>query len=465
MSCLFAFTLAISNCVTAQELSTTIFDDREEFEHIHRMGNGNILVSGKSNELGNKSDLVVMLDGQGNEIKRKVICSVCVTAPILYSRETAVMDIIHVRADGGIYTSDLEMNETEEIYKIAGDRFESIQTYQVLERNHFIIVVSYAVENSVKGLLHSVIDTRSKQLVNQKFNVEFPDISGSIGIDMFDDQGVIDGYNTIEDGMSTAHLIRLGRDRSVVEWEVELTFGDIVLEDAIVTARQDVYAVGRIADPDDNNHWRGILVAYDENGNHLNTVIYDADHLYESGYTQYTKSFFEIVELPGSGRLIISGYDGGEYDGDDVSDALFLEVNQEGEVIRGYKQKEITEISRGSSFLHSNGQFVFLSNSYKNSSVGEGAFITFTDFTSSIDELEVVASEFISFANPVNDVLAFEIRNGSLDGAISILDVRGQEVLNSTDKATINTGGLDSGYYIFRAQVDGQVIALPFIKI
>ena len=237
------------NSLVGQGNFVQTFENREEFVHLGRMTNGNLLVSGRSHELGNKSDLVLLLNPQGEVIKRVVLCPTCLPDLTYYSRETLVGDVIHVRANGDVYSSDLNLDNTELIYNIAEDRFESIQTYQVLEQNNFIIIVSFAVENSVRGLLHTIIDTRSKVIFNQKFNVEFPDIAGSIGIDLFGDQGVVDGFNTYdEEGRSTATLIRLGRDRSEQVWQVDLEGEDIVLEDVTVANNQDVYAVGTIQD-------------------------------------------------------------------------------------------------------------------------------------------------------------------------------------------------------------------------
>ena len=57
-----------------QETILTTFENREQFVHVSQMSSGNYLVSGRTHELGAKTDLVLMLDPQGQEIKRSVLC-------------------------------------------------------------------------------------------------------------------------------------------------------------------------------------------------------------------------------------------------------------------------------------------------------------------------------------------------------------------------------------------------------
>ena len=460
-----AIALAPLSVLLSQEgLFTNIYENREEFVHMDRMSNGNILVSGKSHALGNKSDLVLLLGPGGQELKRKVLCPSCAADLVYYSRETLVGDIIHVRANGDVLASDLDLENTELLYNIAEDRFESIQTYQVLEHQNFIIVVSYAVENSVRGLLHTVIDTRQKVIWSQKFNVEFPDIAGSIGIDLFDDGGVVDGFNSFEDGISTAHLIRLGNDRSEQVWEVILADEDIILEDVMVTHSDDVYAVGTVLDPNDANHRQGILVGFDGEGNQLVKATFDSELKDDSNYTNVTKTLLEVTEKP-DGNLLISGYVGGRLEGENVSRAIFVEVTREGKFVNGFSESVITNNNLGISFLaEKNGGYLLLGNAFNNNS-NSGAFITFTNFTSDVDEVIAGPTFLMSFPNPIEDKLVISIPvDAKLESNVDIYNLVGNRVV-STPLTEIETGHLVQGTYLVTAVINGVRVTQKMTKL
>jgi hypothetical protein len=442
---------------------TTIYENREEFVHLDVMSNGNLLVSGKSHELGNKSDLVLLLDPQGKEVKRVNLCPSCEADIVYYSRETLENDIIHVRSNGDVYVSDLELDNSEFQYNIAEDQFESIQTYQVLENNNWIIVVSYAVENSVRGLLHTVIDTRSKAIFSQKFNVEFPDIAGSIGIDIFDDQSVIDGFNSFVSGHSFANLIRLGRDRSQEIWQTELSGEDILLEDAEVARSQDVYAVGTIQDAQDPAHRQGMLIKLDEDGNQEFIVTYDADRAGDEAYENVSKNFLDIRELQ-SGNFLISGFDGGTIDGENVSKAIFMEVDAEGDFIRGFSETALTLNNIGTDFALIGNKFVYVGNAYNNSS-NSGAFITVSDLLLDVDDVSNLPAAFMTFANPARDVLVVQIPvEMQLQSPIEVYDYAGNRMISSADKQ-IDISSLSSGNYLVSAIIDGYKVTQKLVKI
>ncbi len=442
---------------------TTVYENREEFVHLDVMANGNLLVSGKSHELGNKSDLVLLLDGQGNELKRVVLCESCEADVVYYSRETLENDIIHVRSNGDIYVSDLELENSEFQYNIAEDQFESIETYQVLEQRNWIIVVSYAVENSVRGLLHTVIDTRSKAIFSQKFNVEFPDIAGSIGIDIFDDQSVVDGFNSFDGGNSFANLIRLGRDRSEQIWQVELTGEDVLLEDAEVARSQDVYVVGTIQDPEDAAHRQGMLVKLDEDGNQQFMVTFDADRAGDDAYQSVSKTFLDIQEL-NSGNLLISGFDGGRVDGENVSKAIFIEVDTEGKFIRGFSETALTLNNVGSDFALIGSKFVYVGNAFNNNS-NSGAFITVSDLLLDVENVADAPTSFMTFANPTNEELVVQIpAEMQLQSPIEVYDFAGKRLISSSDKQ-IDVSGLGAGNYVVSAIINGYKVTQKLVKI
>ena len=453
------------NSLVGQGNFVQTFENREEFVHLGRMTNGNLLVSGRSHELGNKSDLVLLLNPQGEVIKRVVLCPTCLPDLTYYSRETLVGDVIHVRANGDVYSSDLNLDNTELIYNIAEDRFESIQTYQVLEQNNFIIIVSFAVENSVRGLLHTIIDTRSKVIFNQKFNVEFPDIAGSIGIDLFGDQGVVDGFNTYnEEGRSTATLIRLGRDRTEQVWQVDLEGEDIVLEDATIAHNQNVYAVGTIQDPNDPDHRQGVFIGFDEDGNELWKVTFDADQAGSEGYTEVTKTFLQVREIL-NGNFIISGYDGGRFDGDILSKAIFMEVTSEGEFVRGFSESAITSTNVGSGFLYEpNSNITFIANAFNNSS-NSGAYVSVADFTSDVDEVIAGATLLMSFQNPTTNRLRINLPvDAQLESNIEIYNYSGHRVISS-ESTDIDVSGLRQGAYLVTAVVNGYKVTQKMVKL
>ena len=457
-----AIMMAPMTMVMAQK-STIVYDNREEFVHLDRMSNGNLLVSGKLHELGNKSDLVMLLGPQGEELRKKVLCPTCPAAVNYYSRETLVGDVIHVRSNGDIYTSDLDLEESELLYNIAENRFESIETYQVLEHLNFIIVVSYAVENSVRGLLHTTIDTRSKVIFSQKFNVEFPDIAGSIGIDLFDDQGVIDGFNSFDDGLSTANLIRLGRDRTVQVWQVELAGEDIILEDAMVTTKDDVYAVGTIQDPQNPNHRQGFLVGFDGDGNQLMRKTFDAEQRGNEAYTDVIKNFVNVTELPNQ-NLMICGYDGGRFDGDNVSKAIFLEVTKDGDFVQSFSESVLTTNNVGAGFLYEGTNLTFIGNAFNNNS-NSGAFITFTDFTSDVEDILAGPTYLMSFQNPTSDRLIINLPPAAkLESTVDVYNFRGQRVLSSSS-TDMSVNHLAPGTYLVTAVVNGIKVTQKMVKL
>ena len=237
--------LPLAGIFAQENVWSTTFETREEINNLIQLSTSNYILSGRTHELGNKSDLIIMTDKNGEEIRRKVLCETCQSGFIVQSLETVNGQLLHFRSNGDLYSSDLDFEETVFEFNISQDRFESIETYEVLKYNNFLIAVSFAVQDDVKGLLHTVMDSRDQKIFNQKFNVEFPDIAGSVGIGIFDDQGVVDGYNTEENGKSQGHLVRLSRAREMM-WEVDLDFGDTVIEHPMVADNQEIYVVGSI---------------------------------------------------------------------------------------------------------------------------------------------------------------------------------------------------------------------------
>jgi len=423
----------LAQMLPAQEAIVKVYDNREEFHHISRMSDGNLLISGMDNELGSKSDLVLICDPQGNELSRAIVCESCAPDAILYSRETAAGDIIHIRTNGGVYTSDLAITETTLEYNIARSEFESIETYQVLQNNHFIIVVSYAVKNSIRGLLHSVIDTRNKNLITQKFNVTFPDIAGSIGIDLFSDQSVIDGYNEDVNGVSQGHLLRLGRDRSELVWEVDLDFGDIHLEDAVVSREEDIYAVGRMVDVHNPESWLALMVHYNSDGEFQAVNTFKAGESNNDLFDYHSRNFTHIEQVA-SDRFVIIGYQEGDFGGETAND-----------------------------FLYENGEIVYI-GTLNDGNFTSGSFISLLDSSVAIEEEPAVGFNLIP--NPAKEEIMVLGIDGEDNFSVTVRDLNGKLILQSLNERTIPIQQISEGSYLLTVQLEnGARSTRKFIKI
>lgn len=447
----------------AQEILTKVYDNREEFLHVNRMSDGNLLVSGKANELGNKSDLVLICDPQGNEVKRVIICDSCPADAIVFSKEAAVGDLIHIRTNGDVYVSDLELNESTLIYNIATTEFESIETYQVLENNHFIVAVSYAVKNAERGLLHTVIDTRNKALVSQKFNAIFPDIAGSIGIDLFQDQSVIDGYNEDVNGVSHGHLLRLSRDRSEIMWEVDLDFGDLVLTNAVVTGDEQIFAVGRIVDVNNPSEWLGLLVSYDSDGNHILTRTYKPSQSTHGEFDYDSRSFGKIEQVAGN-RFIITGYQAGDSDGETLSDALVLEINRDGDIHQEHtihlEERNLTP----NDVIRYQNNIVHVGNIYDGNFI-TGSYISIFD-KNLTSTAEVVSGNFSLGPNPASEELFLFGIPPNESFAVSVFDMHGQLMAQTKSQDRISVRPFSEGIYFVKVvMADGESTTMKFMKI
>lgn len=453
---------ALVSTLAAQEMITQVFDNREEFFHISRLSDGNIMISGQSNELGSKSDLVMISDPAGSEIKRTIVCDTCALDAIIYSRETTSGDIIHVRTDGGVYTSDLELTESTLNYNIARDEFESIETYQVLQNNHFIIIVSYAVKNNVRGLLHTVVDTRNKNLISQKFNVTFPDIAGSIGIDLFSDQSVIDGYNEQVNGISNGNLLRLDRDRSEVLWSVDLDFADLTLENALVSWDENIYAVGRLVDVNNPDSWLGLLVSYDSDGNHRFTKTFEPSASNNNMF-EYDSKNFKYIEQVGIDRFIITGYQGGRRQGETLTDALVVEINGQGDVLKEHVLHMENRSLYANDFLFEEQEIAYIGKIF-NGNLISGSFISLLD-----KSVPVKDEESISFGlapNPAKTQILISGMESISDYEVTITDINGRLVLQVDNQSTMPVQQLAEGTYFLTVQLaEGTRSTRKFIKI
>lgn len=460
--CSILLLCVVAEMLPAQEAIVQVYDNREEFHHISRMSDGNLLISGMANELGNKSDLVLICDPQGREISRSIICESCAPDAIVYSRETATGDIIHIRTNGGVYTSDLAITETTLNYNIARDEFESIETYQVLQNNHFIVVVSYAVKNSIRGLLHSVIDTRNKSLITQKFNVTFPDIAGSIGIDLFSDQSVIDGYNEDVNGVSQGHLLRLGRDRSELIWEVDLDFGDIHLEDAVVSREEEIYAVGRMVDVHNPDSWLALMVHYNGDGEFLSVNTYKAGMSNNDLFDYHSRNFANIEQVAND-RFVITGYQAGDFAGETLTDALVVEVDSEGEVIK----ENVLHLGESSlfanDFLYENGEIIYI-GTINDGNFINGSFISLLD--SSVATEDKPAIGFNLIPNPAKEEIMVLGMEGEDIFSVTISDMNGKLISETSSKTTIPIQHISGGSYLLTVQLEnGLRSTRKFIKI
>ena len=429
-----------------QETILTTFENREQFVHVSQMSSGNYLVSGRTHELGAKTDLVLMLDPQGQEIKRSVLCPDCPVEEVCYSRETAVGDIIHFRTNGDMYVSDINLEEHTLVENIGQGRYESIQAYQILEHNNFVLIAAFVVKDNVRGLLHVAVDTRDRRIYPHKFNSQFPDISGSIGIGSFSDQSVVDGFNSVENGVSSGHLLRLSRDRQTVAWQTDLEFGDVILEDVTVTWDQRVFAVGTMQDPDDPTHRMGLFVGLDENGNVLTTETFKSPFNDVDSYDTSVKSFESIRGLP-TGRLGITGLVGGRKQGENFSDAIYVRMSKDGEIMKEIQQSAVTTSSVAVNHLWLNDRVVVISNAFNGSS-NAGAFfsINFPQLTSARD-LPFVDEDLVVYPNPTDGKLNVNWPE-KLDNAIIYLYDSAGAILYAGVDTELDLSTYDAGLYI-----------------
>lgn len=451
----------LANTFCQEEVWSQTYESREEFFNLIQLSTDNYLISGKTHELGNKSDFVILTDTRGMELKRQILCSSCQSGHVVQSLENAVGEILHFRSNGDLYSSDLDLNETKFEFNISEDKFESIETYEVLKYNHFLVAVSYAVKDDVKGLLHTVMDSRDKRIYNQKFNVEFPDISGSIGIGIFDDQGVIDGYNTEEAGKSTGHLVRLGRYRDVV-WEVDLDFGDIVLEHPLVAKSENVYAVGNIVDENTENHLQGLLVKYDPDGNLLFSKQFDAEEKDNPAYDVATLNFTNIEQLTVN-DFVITGYEGGLADGEPVTSALVMVVDSLGELKNKYNSSLLTTtVTASDVVLNNNNDLVYIAKAFKNNGI-DGSYIAgIIQTTSAVSDLVSLNTDMV-FPNPASDRLYINEAFGS--GNFEIINMDGKLILNGEINSVIDISEINSGMYMIKLnQQDKSTSVLKFFK-
>jgi len=304
----------------------TRFDEREELTHILKMSNGNYLLSGRTFEIGNKSDLAILVDNNGNELTRKPICPPCLSGNIVHTVETAGNELFHVRSTGDIFVSDSELNASRFVFNVKQTEFEFVETYQVLENANHIVVVSYAVKDNVRGLLHTTINTLTE---------------GSIGIGLFKDIGVVDGYNSDDNGVSTGHLLRYDIQRNLL-WSTDLDWGNITLDHVIVAWDQNIYAVGTIQDENQTDHWQGFMVAYDNEGNLLWEKRYDSNLLTEAGFSNPSKLVTKIKQIKVN-EFALMGKESGRKSGKDKGYAFVLRVDGEGEPVEEFSSTEITE--------------------------------------------------------------------------------------------------------------------------
>ena len=356
----------MATTVVAQEQLLVNFENREELDHIEQLSDGNYLLSGRTFELGNKSDLVIRLDENGNEIDRKVICPSCSFANVIYSKENSSNEVIHFMTNGDIYRSDLTLSQTEFVFNIKQDIYDSAEIYEVHENQDFVIVVSYGVQNGVRGLLHTVLNTKNMVVINNLFNTAFPDLSGSIGIGLFPDVGVVDGYNSEEQGVSTGHLLRYDIDRELL-WTFDLDWASITLNNVLVSYDQNIYAVGSIVDPADPDHTQGLIVCLSKAGDLLWEKTFNASKSSDSSFDSAVRSF-TLIEQVHANWFSITGYDGGEKNGEQLNKSYALQIDKDGEIREEFSFESITPNSEGVDiFWNKDVQPVLLSNAYGSS--------------------------------------------------------------------------------------------------
>ncbi len=435
-------------CYSQEAPWVTTFEEREEMKQVVRLSNGNFLLSGRTFEIGNKSDLVILISSDGEELARKPICESCSSSgEIVFTKETANNELFHVRSNGDIFVSSLDLAETRFLYNIEESEFESIDAYQVLENNDFVIVVSSALKDGIKGLLHTSINTTNEEIGSQKFNNLFPDIAGSIGIGLFRDAGVVDGYNSIDSltNASTAHLLRFGRFRDLI-WEKSLDQGDIKLHDVMVSYDQDVYAVGTVVDEANPNHMQGIAVAYDQNGELLWEKRFDSEYLDNPDFETAHFTFSGIKAIR-TNIFAITGHVGGEEDGREKTDAFVLQIDNEGNELDYYTSRLLTDESVSLDVVYTrNREVLYIANSFAENGIS-GSYVSIARNVAS-SAFVPVPSEIELYPNPVKDFLIIDDKDGNIIGMdLQIYDMNGKMVHKQKAARRLVVDHLEAGVY------------------
>jgi len=440
----------------------TTFEEREELNQILNLSNGNYILSGKTFEIGNKSDLVILVDENGSEIKRRTICIPCSLGDIVYSKETPNKEVMHVRSSGDIFVSNLDLEETRFVYNIKGSEFDNVETYQVLENSHFIVIVSYAIKDGVRGLLHTTINTWSEQLLSHKFNSSFPDISGSIGIDLFNDVGVVDGYNSLnsETNVNSGHLLRYDISRNLI-WSTDLTWGNILLQHVLVSFDQKIYAVGSIQDEDDENHWQGLVVHFDNDGTFLWEKRIDSPYKEDGVNPQTTITTIKQFQ---PNKFVLLGNHSKENSGIFTADAFVITIDKEAEVLDNYTNAEITLNSEAVDVVsNKQNELVYLAKSYGVNGIA-GSFLSIARNITSSAYGPLAASGIEIFPNPATDRL---IINDTPDGGtlhFEIFNLFGSKVMDQTGGHSVDLTGLNAGTYYLAIYTGKEKYIHTFIK-
>jgi len=461
--CLIFVCSLLADAIYAQQPWLTAFEEREELNHILKLSNGNFLLSGKTFELGNKSDIVILTDRNGVEIKRKTICPPCSFGNIVYSKESADNDneIIHVRSSGDIFVSSNDLEGGRFIFNVKFQEFEFVETYQVLENANFLVIVSYAVKDGIRGLLHTTVNTLTEKLVSNKFNTLFPDISGSIGIGLFNDVGVVDGYNSLENEVSTGHLLRFDIQRNLV-WSLDLDWGNIDLEHVLVSWDQNIYAVGTIEDENNEGHWQGFLVSYDKEGELLWEKRFDSPNLDESGVVDPARTISKIKQIKRE-EFVLMGKDGGKKSGKEFGNAFILRIDGAGEIVEEFSTSAITEdVQAVDVVLTPGNELMFLAQAFAPNGIA-GSFITIARNVSSSSYVPL-PNDISIFPNPASEYLIINDEHNGQDLEIRMFNNIGHQVLSQNGTNRLSIEHIESGTYFLQIVKDAKLYYHVFIK-
>ena len=166
-----------------------------------------------------------------------------------------------------------------------------------------------------------------------------------------------------------------------------------------------------------------------------------------------------------NGNYMISGYDGGRFDGDFFSKAIFLEITKEGEFVRGWSENAITTNNVGAGFLYeAQTNVTFIANAFNNNS-NAGAYISLADFTSDVDDVIAGPTFLMSFENPTTDRLSINFPvEAQLESEIEIYNYSGHRVISS-ESTDIDVSGLRQGAYLVTAVVNGYKVTQKMVKL
>lgn len=439
--------LFLCSAISAQEgYWLTNLENREQLNHIRQLTNGNYLVSGRTFEVGAKADLIILLDGSGNEITRKSLCEVCSSAEVVYTNQNSLGDLIHYFSNGDVYRSTSDLSESEWIFNIKEDLFETADVYDYWENGNWVVLTSTSVQNGVRGILYTLMDANETGVLVRIFNTNAPDITGSIGIGRFNDSSFIDGFNLVDDNGDNIGQLDMRDSRGELIWSREVAKGNNVeLTNAIATYTFDIFVAGVIEDEEDASHTQGFVVKYDLDGNEIWRRSYDSPF---NDDRSFEESFLHInrIEKIDANRLLLVADAGGVSRSGRVSESVLMHMDTDGNITEEFRFSSITDINNAVDMVWNNqGQPVLLANAFNGNSVA-GSYLTIGRRPTSV--IDRLPESIQVYPNPVKDVLTINSTEEDINNAaFYIYALDGQLIAELPGSNKIDVSTLHSGLY------------------